>query len=108
MGWLSRVVHGWASVGAGHPTIDSSAEVREQIGSSRTTSSHRDLPTDTIEWRWDGERWARWSALSRRHDRTDLPVPESLQEQFDHEPPPAGATYRLSGDTWVDAGSRDA
>ena len=75
MGWLARAVRAWTSVGAGYPTVDPAADVRAGIGASRTESPHRDLPSDTIEWRWDGHRWARWSTLSQRHDRVDLPVP---------------------------------
>ena len=100
--WLSRAVHAVTSVGAGRPTLDPGADVRERIGSSRTESPHRDLPSDVIEWRWDGARWGRWSALSRRHDRIDLPVPESLSAMFD-ESPAAGAIYRYSDGVWVEA-----
>jgi hypothetical protein len=100
MGWLSRVVHGTASVGAGYPTIDPGADVRAAIGSSRTESPHRDIPSDIIEWCWDGTTWARWSSLSQQHDRTDLPVPESLLQFVGTSDPPPGTTYRLVDGCW--------
>jgi hypothetical protein len=101
VGWFSRAVHALGSVGARHPTLDPGADARERIGSSRTKSPHRDLPSDIIEWRWDGARWGRWSALSRSHDRIDLPVPESLSTMF-NESPAVGTTYRYSDGVWVE------
>jgi hypothetical protein len=100
MKWLSRVVHGWASTSVGYPTVDPGADVRAGIGASRTENPHRDIPSDTIEWSWDGYQWARWSTLSQSYDWTDLPVPESLVhsvEDMDLEP---GSTFRLVDGAW--------
>jgi hypothetical protein len=100
MKWLSRVMHGWGSASMGYPTLDPGADVRARVGSSRTESPHRDIPSDTIEWRWDGDGWARWSALSRQHDRTDVPVPHSLLESIGDERVEPGATFRLVDGSW--------
>lgn len=100
MGWLSRLVHGSASVSVGYPTVDPGADVRAGLGTSRTESPHRDIPSDTIEWCWDGDRWARWSALSQQYDKTDLPVPASLMELVGTTQPQPGTTYRLVDGSW--------
>ena len=100
MGWLSRVVHGWGSATIGHPTLDPGADVRATIGNSRTESRHQDIAIDTIEWSWDGHRWARWSTLSQRYDNTDLPAPESLVGFVGEDSPRPGSAFRLVDGAW--------